>query len=349
MRRTALAGAVVLLGAGAAPARAAVHLERIGTRFAQPVYVTTPPGRPGDVVVVQRFGLIRVVRGRRVLRRPLADLRGRVVRAGGDITADQRGLFSLAFAPDYRRSGRFYVQYVDRHGNERVDELRRGRPGTRRILALGHAATEHHGGQLQFGPDGRLYVSTGMNDDPATSQDPGSTGGKILRLDPRAPGARPEVYALGLRNPWRFSFDRGTLLAGDVGETRTEEIDVIAAGARPGTNFGWPAYEGFRRTRAPDVPGATPPALTYPHTGGRCAVTGGYVIRGRALPRLAGRYLFGDLCTGAMWTARLSGTRLGPPRRLGRLRVSTLVSFGRGTGGRIYAAGLDGDVYRLAP
>jgi glucose/arabinose dehydrogenase len=345
----ALAAAVVAL-APAAPAGAAVHLERVGARFAQPVYVTSPPGRAGDVVVVQRFGLIRVVRGGRVLRRPLADLRRRVVRAGGDITADQRGLFSVAFAPDYRRSGRFYVQYVDRHGSERVDELRRGRRGVRRVLALGHAATQHHGGQLQFGPDGLLYVSTGMNHDPATSQDPGSTGGKILRLDPRVPGARPEVYALGLRNPWRFSFDRarGTMLIGDVGELHSEEVDVIAAGAPARTNFGWPGYEGFTRTAAPDVPGAVAPALTFPHTRGRCAVTGGYVIRDRHLARLRGRYLYGDLCTGAMWTASLAGGKLGTPRRLGRLRVSTLVSFGQDAAGRLYAAGLDGDVYRLA-
>jgi glucose/arabinose dehydrogenase len=350
MRRAALAGAVAVLGAAPATAQAAVHLERVGGRFAQPVYVTGLPGRAREVAVVQRFGLIRLVRGGHVVRRPLADLRRRVVRARGAIQGDQRGLFSAAFAPDYRRSGRFYVQYVDRDGSERVDELRRGRPGVRRVLALGHAATQHHGGQLQFGPDGLLYVSTGMNDDPASSQDPGATGGKILRLDPRVRGARPEVYALGLRNPWRFSFDRrgGTLLIGDVGEQEAEEIDVVRPGAPAGTNFGWPGYEGFTRTTAPDVPGATAPALAYPHSRGRCAVTGGYVIRERRLGALAGRYLYGDLCTGAMWTAALSGSSLGPPRRLGRLRVSTLVSFGQDAAGRLYAAGLDGDVYRLA-
>jgi glucose/arabinose dehydrogenase len=340
--------AIAALAAG--PAAARPHLERVGGRFAQPVYVTGIPGPHGGLAVVQRFGLIRVVRRGRVLRRPLADLRRRVLRARGAATGDQRGLFSVAFPRDFRRSGRFYVQYVDRHGTERVDELRRGRRGTRTVLDLGHAATQHHGGQLQFGPDGFLYVSTGMNDDPASSQDPAATGGKLLRIDPRAAGARPEVYALGLRNPWRFAFDRGTgaLLVGDVGDTRREEVDVIAPGAPAGTNLGWPGYEGTRRrTGAPDVAGAVGPALSYGHRGGRCAVTGGYVVRDPRLPALRGRYLFGDLCRGDLLTARLRGTSLGPVRPL-RLRVSFLVSFGQDTAGRVYAVGFDGDVFRLA-
>jgi glucose/arabinose dehydrogenase len=327
---------------------AGVKLERVG-RFSEPVYVTSPPGAARDLVVVQRYGLIRVVRRGRVLRRPLADLRRRVLVASPNEGADQRGLFSVAFPRDYRRSGRFYVEYVDRHGRLRVDELRRGRKAVRRVLDLGPAATKHHGGQLQFGPDGLLYASTGMNDDPASSQDPASTRGKILRIDPRASGARPEVYALGLRNPWRFSFDRltGTLLIGDVGEDLGEEVDLLAPGAPPGSNFGWPAYEGaFRTAGTPDVTGALAPALAYPHDGGRCAVVGGYVARDRRVPALLGRYVYGDLCAGAIYAARFDGSTLGPPTRL-PLRGLYLVSFGQDALGRLYAVGFDGGVFRL--
>ena len=144
-------------------------------------------------------------------------------------TVDQRGLFSVAFPPDHRRSGRFYVHYVDRAGRLRVDELRRGRRGIRHILDLGAVGTQHHGGQLQFGPDGLLYVSTGMNDEPCDQPGSGAPG----RQDParRPAPAQPvaEVYALGLRNPWRFSFDRrtGAMFIGDVGEAHADEIDVI--------------------------------------------------------------------------------------------------------------------------
>jgi glucose/arabinose dehydrogenase len=342
--------AIVLFGLLAGSAQAArLRWERVG-RFDQPVYVTSPPGMPDELAVVQRYGLIRLVRHGHLLRRPLADLRGHVLVQDPNEELDQRGLFSVAFAPDYKRSGRFYVDYVDRRSRLRVDELRRGRRGTRRVLDLGPVSTEHHGGQLQFGPDGRLYVSTGMNDDPSTSQDLTRPGGKILRLDPRRPNAKPQIYALGLRNPWRFSFDRrtGALLIGDVGQSTTEEVDVIAGGAAPGSNFGWPSYEGLRRTSGtPDVPGALPPALTFPHTRGRCAVTGGYVVRGRSLPALRGRYLYGDLCTGWIDAARLRGTRLVDNRRL-PISVPYLVSFGEDAAGRIYGVSFFGGVYRLA-
>ena len=173
------------------------------------------------------------------------------------------------------------MQYVDRTGRERVDAFGNGR--RRLLLDLGQATTQHHGGQLQFGPDGFLYVSTGMGDDPATSQDPSAHGGKILRVDPRG-GAPTEVYAIGLRNPWRFSFVRARMLIGDVGEAHAEEVDVIAAGARPAANFGWPGYEGRARARGAGRPGRDGAALTYSHRGGRCAITGGYVVRGRLAP-----------------------------------------------------------------
>ena len=351
--RTLLAATLSLAFAASAagPAAAAdLRLQKIGT-FDQPVYLTSPPGATRTQVVVERYGLVKAVRNGRVSHTPLLDIRSRVLVADRRETVDQRGLFSLAFAPDYGASGRFYVDYVDRSGRLRVDEFRRGRRGSRRVLDLGPVATQHHGGQLQFGPDRRLYVSTGMNDDPTTSQDPARPGGKILRIDPTAPGARAEIYAYGLRNPWRFSFDRGTgsLLIGDVGDESAEEVNVLPPGAPAGGNFGWPAYEGVaRRPGTPDVPGALPPAVSYPHADGMCSVTGGYVVRDRSLPALFGRYLYGDLCTGRLRSARLQGATLVDDRPLDT-NGGYIVSFGEDAQGRLYAVSFAGDVSRLRP
>jgi glucose/arabinose dehydrogenase len=325
---------LVLLPVATASA-ADVALERVG-RFRQPVYVTSPPGAKRTLVVVERYGRIRqVVRGR-VARKPLADLRSRVLVANPDEEIDQRGLFSVAFPRDYRRSGRFYVDYVDRSGHQRIDELRRGSRRVRRVLDLGPVTTQHHGGQLQFGPDGLLYASTGTGD--------GSQVGAVWRFDPRR-AQRVEQYATGLRNPWRFSFDRAThaLLIGDVGDRTAEEVDVIAPGA-PGADFGWPAYEGTEQRGPGDL--GTPPALVHRHDDGWCAITGGYVVRDRRLPALAGRYVYGDLCSGKLWSARLAGTQLQDARPLGRT-VPYLVSFGEDARGRVYAVSFNGDVLRL--
>jgi hypothetical protein len=325
---------LVLLGAGPASA-ADVRLERVG-RFSEPVYVTSPPGAKRTLVVVERYGRIRLVVRGHVKRRLLADLRARVKIDDPNEEVDQRGLFSVAFPRDYRRSGRFYVQYVDRAGRERVDELRRGSRRTRRVLDLGPVGSQHHGGQLQFGPDGLLYVSTGMD----TPRNPGS----LLRLDPRRRPARPEVYASGLRNPWRFSFDRagGALLIGDVGDNTAEEVDVLAPGAPAGTNFGWPAFEGATRR----APGYRQPALALQHADRWCAITGGYVVRDRHLRALAGRYVFADLCSGRLWSAALAGDTLRDARPLG-VKVPYAVSFGQDARGRVYVVSFFGEVFRL--
>jgi glucose/arabinose dehydrogenase len=329
---------LVLLPAGSASA-ARVGLEEVG-RFSQPVYVTSPPGARRTLVVVERYGRIRLVVRGHVRRRPLADLRSRVRIDDPNEEVDQRGLFSVAFPRDYRRSGRFYVDYVDRSGHQRVDELRRGSRRVRPVLDLGPAGTMHHGGQLQFGPDRRLYLSTGMD----TARFPGS----VLRLDPRRRPAQPQVYATGLRNPWRFSFDRGTgtLLIGDVGDQTAEEVDVLAPRAPAGADFGWPAFEGDRRRGPGDPPGLTAPALVLRHAEGWCAITGGYVVRDRRLPALAGRYVFADLCSGRMWSAALAGTALRDARPLG-LIAPYPVSFGQDARGRVYVVDFGGRVLRL--
>jgi glucose/arabinose dehydrogenase len=286
--------------------------------FQQPVYVT---GSGDRVVVVERYGRILTLHHRLI-----ADLRPQVLVQNPNEGTDQRGLFSVAF----KSRKRFFVQYVDRNRRERVDAFRGGK--RRLLLDLGPATTKHHGGQLQIGPDGFLYVSTGIGDDPATSQDPFSTGGKILRVDPDT-GAWT-VYASGLRNPWRFSFSRRWMLIGDVGENHAEEVNVTGAA---GANFGWPGYEGRARTGAPDVPGAVAPALTFSHRDGRCAITGGYVVKGR--------YWYGDLCTGRIWSARFHRGRLRDPRR-SPIVVPYLVSFGMARG-RLYGVSFNGQVYRL--
>ena len=329
---------LVLLGTGSASA-AQVRLERVG-RFSQPVYVTSPPGAKRTFVVVERYGRIRLVVRGHVRRRPLADLRSRVRIDDPNEEVDQRGLFSVAFPRDYRRSGRFYVAYVDRAGHERVDELRRGSRRVRRVLDLGPVGTQHHGGQLQFGPDGLLYVSTGM--------DTGINPGSLLRLNPRRRPAHPEVYATGLRNPWRFSFDRGSgaLLIGDVGDQTAEEVDVLAPGAPAGADFGWPVFEGAERRGPGDPPGYTGPALVLDHADKWCAITGGYVVRDRRLRALAGRYVFADLCSGRIWSAALAGATLRDARPLG-VTAPYPVSFGEDARGRVYVVDFGGRVFRL--
>jgi len=322
------------LGSAAPAGAAAVRLVELG-RFREPVYVT---GVGDRLVVVERRGRIRELRRGRA--RPFADLRSRVVVPGGDETVDQRGLFSVAFPPDYRISGRYYADYVDRDGRLRVDELRRGRLAARRVLDLGPAALQHHGGQLQFGPDGLLYVSTGIGDDPSAS-------GTVLRLEPRRGGA-PEVYADGLRNPWRFSFDRGTgaLVIGDVGEAAAEELNVIPAGSPAGAHFGWPYLEGVAVRGGTPPAALTGPALVRPHGPESCAIIGGYVVRGRGPRSLRGRYVYGDLCSGELRSARLAGSALVDDRPLG-LSLAYLTSFGEDAAGRLYGVSFGGAVYRI--
>jgi glucose/arabinose dehydrogenase len=235
------AGTLALLAAVAvAPAAGAATLEQVGT-FASPTYVTGPPGDPSRLFVVERPGTVRVLRDGAALERPFLDVSGRIV-AGGE-----EGLLSLAFAPDYASSGLFYVYFTDRAGDLVVEEGRRSAADPdvadasyrREVIRVGHPGQgNHNGGQLQFGPDGLLYAGTGDGggggDPNGNAQNDDSRLGKLLRIDPRVPGAAPENFAKGLRNPWRFSFDRSTgdLAIGDVGQNAVEEIAFAAASGR---------------------------------------------------------------------------------------------------------------------
>ncbi|HEV2075684.1 MAG TPA: PQQ-dependent sugar dehydrogenase, partial [Thermoleophilaceae bacterium] len=247
----------------------------------------------------------------------------------------------------------------------------------RRVLEIEHSQyANHNGGQLQFGPDGYLYISTGdgggAGDPLRNGQDKRSLLGKLLRIDPRRAGpgrpysaprdnpfvgraGRREIYAYGLRNPFRFSFDRNTgdLAIGDVGESAREEVDFRLKGQPGGANFGWSCYEGslvYEGRGAGCLNGGphVRPVLEYSHSGGRCSITGGYVARHRSLKALRGRYVYGDFCTGQLRSARLSLSGATGDRGLG-LGVGEydLSSFGQDTRGRLYVLRLDGAVFRL--
>ena len=353
----------------APPARAAaprgVRLRSIG-RFSSPIYVTAPPGDTHRLFVVQRGGSVIVLRdGRRA---------GTFLHV--DTTTDgERGLLSMAFAPDYAQSGLVYVYYTDPAGTIRVDEFhadpnanRVDAGSQRRVLSIPHPESNHNGGQLEFGPDGLLYIGVG---DGGSEGDPNRYGqnlgvlyGKILRIDPRASGgnpytvpddnpfvgrsgAKPEIYAYGLRNPWRFSFDRSTsaLVIGDVGQDKIEEIDYEPKGAAKGANFGWSVFEGRSPYNPGSAPGAVPPVLQQTHASGWCSIVGGYVVRDPSVPALRGRYVYGDLCQPQLHAARLR-PHSASDRTLS-LRVSELVSFGQDAAGHVYAVSLSGPVYRI--
>ena len=342
-----------------------IQLLEVGS-FDSPLFVTAPPEDRERVFVVEQGGTIRIVGQDE----PFLDISDRVESGG------ERGLLGLAFPPDYASSGRFYVYYTAKDGANTLAEYQRasdeaGDPGSERVLiAQEDSEPNHNGGMITFGPDGKLYV--GMGDGGGGGDQHGGIGngqsldtilGKILRIDPAPDGDRPytipadnpfvdrdgargEIYAYGLRNPWRFSFDRqtGDLTIGDVGQNAVEEIDWVAAGEGAGANFGWRVFEGSDRfTEGEEAESAIEPVIDAPHSDGYCSITGGYVVRSPELDSWLGDYVYGDLCRGALMRAELPE---GEPRETG-LEVEQLSSFGEDAQGRLYATSLNGPVYRL--
>jgi glucose/arabinose dehydrogenase len=369
--RAGLFGTLLVLGCGAlalthgSSGRAAadvpdVALTSLGT-FASPLYVTSPPGDPSRVFVVERGGTVRVVKNGVLLPTPFINVSDEIGLGG------ERGLLSIAFAPDYAISGLVYsfatlptgtLVVWEHHAAPGADVTDAGH---RLVLSIPHTATNHNGGQLQFGPDGYLYIGVGDGGSGANGQNTATLLGKILRIDPRvtasgpppgqpfAPGAANEVYAYGLRNPWRFSFDSltGDLLIGDVGDNDWEEIDQLPAGQAPGANLGWTCWEGTHPHGGAgcSAPGALPPIFEYAHDGSHCSISGGFVARDPTVPTLAGRYLYADYCgTGANAIA----LPVGSPADIATLGAAPQIAgFGQDSDGHLYITSLSGGVWRV--
>ncbi|MEZ5080678.1 MAG: PQQ-dependent sugar dehydrogenase [Thermoleophilia bacterium] len=379
----ALAVAAVAIGApdgppsattaGASTARetatAGYRLVRVSGGLGDTLFLTAAPGRT-TLYAVQKSGRIRVLRNGR-LGAVFLDIRSQV--SGGG----EQGLLGLAFHPGFARNRRFFVNFTDRSGDTRIVEYRanarrtRAVPSTARtVMTIDQPYENHNGGMIAFGPDRKLYIGTGdggSGGDPQNrAQNLSSPLGKILRIDvdARKPyaipgnnpfrttrGARAEVWHYGLRNPWRFSFDRvrGDLWIGDVGQGNVEEVDFVRRGAK-GQNFGWNAFEGRRRYGGALRAGSRPtmPVAQYTHAKG-VSITGGYVYRGRSIPALRGRYLFADWGTGRVWSIgagpRPRGLRE-ETARLGR-RVVGATTFGEDAKGELYIVA-NGTLYRFA-
>ena len=324
MTRAAALATVLALAAGPLGAQAP-GLQEIAVGLEDPVYLTHAGDGSGRLFIVEQAGRIRVLQDGALRKTPFLDI-ARVIKSGGE-----RGLLSIAFHPEFAETGFLYLNYTERDGDTVVARYsvsaepdRADLGSALRIISIDQPFSNHNGGQLQFGPDGYLYV--GMGDggwagDPGNrAQNPRSLLGKMLRLDVDAAGgyaippdnpfaattgAAPEIWALGLRNPWRFSFDRltGDLYIGDVGQNKWEEIDFQPAVSQGGENYGWRIVEGahcFNPATACARERLTAPAYEYSQSEG-CSVTGGYVYRGPTLAELVGTYFFADYCAGTIW------------------------------------------------
>jgi glucose/arabinose dehydrogenase len=342
--------------------------------FRRPVDLAGPKDFPGKLFVLEQAGLIRVIQDGVLLPEPFLDIRDRIGSGG-----NEQGLLGVAFHPQFKNNGYFYVNYTDKQGNTVIARFSaiqdsnlnlKADPASESILLqVDQPHANHNGGQLVFGPDGYLWIGLG---DGGGQGDPNGNGqssqtllGKILRIDvdhgspyvipPDNPyakgGGLPEIWAIGLRNPWRFSFDRitGDLFIGDVGQDSWEEIDHLPAGygSEP-VNFGWNRREGthpYTDQVNADTTGLTDPIFDYGHNSG-CSVTGGFVYRGKDLPGFQGVYLFGDYCSGSVWGAVPKGQVSWDTRILFSTGYQ-IASFGEDQNGEIYLLDLNGSIYRL--
>jgi glucose/arabinose dehydrogenase len=351
-------GAIVLLGllvaAMASSARGAegVFRKAVYARgFDAPVLLTYAPGEPKTVYVVEQPG--RVLRIRNGRRSVFLDLRDGVEYGG------EQGLLGLAFDPGYTRNRRFYVAYTSDSGRNTVARYRSN--GTAAVtssrtilLDVPDPYGNHNGGNLVFGPDGLLYTSIGdggSGGDPEDrAQNMRSQFGKLLTFDPKRPAAGWSIAALGLRNPWRFAFDRATgdLYIADVGQGSIEEVNFVPRSSPGLENYGWNLYEGSHRFEegSPSTGRLVFPVAEYDHERG-CSVTGGFVYRGSTRRSERGRYVYGDYCSGIVWSFRISAGKA-TGLRTEPFRVDSLSSFGEDASGELYAVSHDGVVYRIS-
>lgn len=357
---------MLLTGLWCASAQA-LSLQSIGS-FEKPIYVTSAPNNPDRLFVVERKGrVIEVENGARTV---FADLSSKV----SIETGSEGGLLSIALSPDFQTSGRLFVYYTGKEQTPaeiHIGEMVAGNGAAplsslRNLVTISHPKQKnHYGGQLQFGPEGRLFAGTGdgggSDDQEQNAQNPSSLLGKLLRIDPDGPISTPEIWSLGLRNPFRFSFDRltGALLIGDVGQDEREEVDYTPAPALgKGANYGWNCREGFLTGTVTPEPGCasagpfTDPIFDYPHSdpgGGKahgCAIIGGYVARGPGYGDAYGRYLYGDNCGGEI-RSLLPALPFASGDRSEGIAVEFLDSFGEDSCGRLYAVSETGPVYRI--
>ena len=349
-----------------------LDLQLVADGFDVPVYVTHAGDGSGRLFVVEKRGTIAIVQQGERLPEPFFDIVPLV-----ESNASERGLLSIAFHPDYPNNGQFFVYYNDKAGDSIIARYRVSSDPNRAdmqseavLLTIEQPAANHNGGLVLFGPDGYLYIGMGdggqAGDPWGNAQNRGVLLGKMLRIDvdgatpyaipPDNPfvgmdGVRPEIWAWGLRNPWRFSFDRATdaLYIGDVGQNAYEEIHYQPAESRGGENYGWDSMEGnacYPEDRACSQEGLVLPIAVYSHAGGNCSVTGGYVYRGAAFPSFVGTYFFADYCSGNIWALRY--TQQGWDSRLVRESGMTISSFGEDEAGELYLCSMwDGRVYRL--
>ena len=340
--------------------------------LSNPVYLTAPPGDTARLFVVEQSGQIRIVQHGQLLPTPFLDIHGRLVSGG------EQGLLSVAFHPNYAGNGFFYVNYTDLNGDTRVERYTVSAADSnladtashKLILFVAQPYTNHNGGLVMFGPDGMLYIGMGdggSGGDPENrAQNPDSLLGKLLRIDvdggdpyvspPNNPyvglPGRDEIWAYGLRNPWRFAFDRsaGLLYIADVGQGAWEEVDVEPA-SQAGLNYGWRLMEGAHcyNPTSCSFTGLVLPAVEYDHSSGQCAIIGGFVYRGTRFPALAGQYFYADLCAG--WVRSFTyggGAVTGQTSWNLDVSVSSPVSFGEDANGEVYLIA-SGNVYRIAP
>lgn len=339
-----------------------VRLVTMASGLVSPVGIAFRPG-DGRMYVIEKRGQVKIVQNRVVVATALSI----TVSTGGE-----QGLLGLTFSPD---GSKMYASFTDVNGDSRIDEFAVAANGTavmssrRQVTFVDQPFANHNGGQVSYGPDGYLYWALGdgggAGDPQNTAQNLSSYLGKIWRIDPRpigpypfrvpstnpfvgTPGARTVIWMYGLRNPWRFSFDRGTgdMWIGDVGQASWEEVDFAPAGMK-GTNWGWSLREGFVAFKGAAPPGARDPILVRSHAGGDCSVIGGYVYRGTRVASLPGAYVFGDFCTGTIRAVVRSGNTIVQNRALGPV-VSQLTSFGEGPLGELYAISAGGTVYWMA-
>jgi glucose/arabinose dehydrogenase len=354
----------------AEPAATRLRLEQVGDRFDHPVYLTAPPADP-RLFVVEQDGRIVIVKQGRKLPTPFLDITSKV-KSGGE-----QGLLSVAFHPEYRQNGQLFVNYTDNQGDTRIERYTVGSnadvadpSSAKLVLAIDQPYSNHNGGHVLFGPDGMLYIGMGdggAGGDPrGNGQNPNSLLAKLLRLnvnrvDPysvpannphaNGSGGRGEIWATGLRNPWRLAFDRaaGLLYIADVGQNELEEINIVPAN-KAGVNYGWNVMEADKCYRGDSCnrTGLQMPALSYNHNGGACSVTGGYVYRGRRVPAIVGHYFYSDYCAGWIKSFRYEAGRVTDRRDWQTDNLGHVVSFGEDASGEVYILTESGRVWRIS-